>query len=373
MKRSMPLVVLTLLLALMATPVLADGSDGDIVVWGRDYVLESDQEIKGNLLVYGGNVTLEPESEVKGDVTVFGGALIMSGEVKGDVTVWGGDVDIRAGATVRGQVMSVGGHVDRHPDADVRGEQIEGFPFERPFRQAPKTPIAPEAPKAPETPKNPDQPSVPPAPIDRRRGNDILRGIAGFFRSAFGVLLLVVLGILVVTFIPQHTDTVAEAMVKAPGKSFASGAVALLGGSVIVVILSTIGALLTATICLAPIGLAVLVLPILVAGVAVLFGWIAAGLLLGTKVLRAAMKKEPTPVAAVAAGILLLTLASNVPCVGWGFAIAALMWSMGAVIQTLFGTRPYSSVPIAASTAAADTNDLETDIDSDYDPRMDQL
>jgi hypothetical protein len=373
MKRSKLLILLTLFLVLLTTPVLADGSDGDVVIWGRDYVLESDQEIKGDLLVYGGNVTLEPESEVKGDVTVFGGTLRMSGEVKGDVTVWGGDVDIRSGATVRGQVMAVGGHVDRHPDADVRGEQIEGFPFERPFPKAPKAPIAPEAPKAPDAPEKPDRLSIPPPPLDRHRGSDIARGIAGFFRSAFGILLMVVLGILVVTFIPQHTDTVAEAMVKAPGKSFASGAVALLGGSVIVAILSTIGALLTATICLAPIGLAVLVLPILVAGVAVLFGWIAAGLLLGTKVLRGAMKKEPTPVAAVAAGILLLTLASNVPCLGWGLALAALMWSVGAVVQTLFGTRPYGSVPSVPSATAAKTDDVNTGPDPGYDPRMDQL
>jgi hypothetical protein len=193
----------------------------------------------------------------------------------------------------------------------------------------------------------------------------------------FGILLLVVLGILVVTFIPQHTETVAETMVKAPGKSFVSGLVVLLGGSVILAILAGVGALLTATICLAPVGL-VLFLPTLVAGVAVLFGWIAAGLLLGTKVLRAVRKKEPTPVVAVAAGILLLTLISNVPCIGWVLAVAALMWSVGAVVQSLFGTRPYGSVTPGtgadnADTDAADPGVGDASVDSDYDPRMDQL
>ena len=42
MKRARWIVLLTLLLVLLATPVLADGSDGDVVIWGRDYVLESD-------------------------------------------------------------------------------------------------------------------------------------------------------------------------------------------------------------------------------------------------------------------------------------------------------------------------------------------
>ena len=197
----------------------------------------------------------------------------------------------------------------------------------------------------------------------------MVRGITSFFRSAFGILLLVVLGILVVTFIPQHADTVAETMVKAPGKSFISGLVALLGGSVILAILSGIGALLTVTICLAPVGLA-LFLPALVAGVAVLFGWIAAGLLLGTKVLRAASKKEPTPVTAVAVGILLLTLISNVPCVGWALAVATLMWSVGAVVQSLFGTRPYNAAPTVAGT---DDGPGDASVDAEYDPRMDQL
>jgi hypothetical protein len=360
MKRGRLVVFLTLVLVLLATPALADGSDGDVVIWGRDYVLESGQEIKGDLLVYGGDATLESRSEVKGNVTVFGGTLTVSGEVKGDATAWGGDVDIRSGATIRGQVMSVGGHVNRHPDADVRGEQIEGFPFPPISRE----PRVPEMPKAPDTPRNPIPP-MPPVRVESSRGNGLLRGIASFFRSAFGILLMVVLGILVVTFIPQHTETVAETMVKAPGKSFVSGLVALLGGSVILAILAVVGAVFTATICLAPVGLA-LFLPTLVAGVAVLFGWIAAGLLLGTKVLRALTKKEPTPIAAVAAGILLLTLVSNVPCVGWGLAIAALMWSVGAVVQSLFGTRPYGSAPVVRDAGAGDT-------DAGYDPRMDQL
>jgi hypothetical protein len=370
MKRGSLVVLLTLLLVSLAVPVLADGPDGDVVIAGRNYVLESGNTIKGNLVVFGGSVTLEPESEVSGDVAVFGGNVIISGQVKGDVTVFGGNVDIRAQATIRGQVMSVGGSVDRHPDADVRGDQIEGFPFDLPFSRERGMPEVPEVPQIPTVPV---RPPVPPVRVERSY-NNMLRGITSFFRSAFGILLLVVLGILVVTFIPQHTEIVAETMVKAPGKSFVSGLVALLGGSVILAILAVIGAVLTVTICLAPIGLA-LFLPILVAGVAILFGWIAAGLLVGTKVLRAVRKKEPTPVFAVAVGILLLTLLSNVPCVGWALAVAALMWSLGAVVQSLFGTRPYGSVPLAgAGSGKADDTDIDAaDLNPDYDPRMDQL
>ena len=74
------------------------------------------------------------------------------------------------------------------------------------------------------------------------------------------------------------------------------------------------------------------------------------GPLRGVDAALASLQMPPgTPVAAVAVGILLLTLLSNVPCVGWALAVATLMWSVGAVVQSLFGTRPYGSVPAAAA------------------------
>jgi hypothetical protein len=348
--------ILVLLFLSLATPVLADGPDGDVVIWGKSYTLASGENIKGDLLVYGGNVTLEPESEVKGDVTVFGGTLTLAGQVDGDVSVWGGDVNITADATVRGDVMSVGGKLNRHSKADIRGHEIEGFPFD-----------LPKEPKLPQRPEPPKPPKVPPAPSPDR-GNGFLKGIGGFFRSVFGIVLMMVLGILVVAFIPRHTETVAETMVRAPVKSLLSGLVALVGGSVILLMLVLVGALLTATICLAPIGLAMF-LPVLVAGIALLFGWIAAGLLLGTKILRALKKDEPVPVTAVAVGMLALSLLSAIPCIGWALALVTVVWSLGAVVHSLFGTRPWDSPATPGPTGAADADGL----DQDYDPRMDKL
>ena len=349
--------LLPLLLLALVTPVLADDPDGDVVIWGRSYTLAAGEKIKGDLLVYGGNVTVETESEIKGDITVFGGNLTLSGEVDGDVTVWGGNVNINADATVRGQVMAVGGVLDRHPDADIRGDEIEGLPF-------PELPNAPEAPRVPEVPRMPEVPS------HADRGPGIGRRIGNFFRGVFGIMLVMVLGVLVVAFIPRHTETVSETMVKDAGKSLVTGLIALFGGSIALVITSIIGSLLIATLCLAPIGLA-LFLPIVVAAIALLFGWIAAGLLLGTKMLRAIRHKEPTPVSAVAVGILTLSVVSAIPCIGWALALGTVMWSLGAVVNSRFGTRPWDAAPAptaAPSSADAPKADLE-----DYDPRMDKL
>jgi hypothetical protein len=353
------LIILPLLLLFLVTPVLADGPEGDVVIWGRSYTLASGEKIPGDLLVYGGNVTVEAKSEVKGDVTIFGGNLTLSGEVYGDVTVWGGNVNIESDATVRGQVMAVGGVVDRAPGADVRGGEIEGLPFPVPER--------PDAPERPDVPERPDLPDTPPPP--ENRGSSFGRKIGGFFRSLFGVLLLMVLGVLVVAFIPRHTETVAETMIKDAGKSFVTGLVALIGGPIALTVLSIIGLLLIATLCLAPIGLA-LFLPILVAAIALLFGWIAAGLLLGTKILQAVRHREPTPVSAVAVGLLALSLLSVVPCIGWALALGTMIWSLGAVVNSRFGTRPRDAETV---TVTPEVDNSADDLESDYDPRMDKL
>jgi len=346
--------VFALLLLSLAAPVLADGPDGDVVIFGSNYTLESEQRIQGDLLVYGGNVTLEAQSQVGGDVTVFGGNVVISGEVAGDVTVWGGDVSIKSGATVRGRVVSVGGKVNREEGADIRGDQVDGWPF-------------PSRPNLPEVPRVPVPPQLPRVNMHRPWRSNTLRGVGDLFRGVFGIVVMVVLGILVVVFLPRHSETVAETMVKGPVQSFAAGLATIVGGSVLLIVLSLIAALLIATICLSPVGL-LLLLPWLIAGVALLFGWISAGLLLGVKVLRAITHKEPNRVAGVAVGIPLLTVVSYIPCVGWLAAVLVVIWSLGAVVFSLFGTRSARTVtpwPGTKPRAAADTQGT--------DPRLDQL
>jgi hypothetical protein len=166
------------------------------------------------------------------------------------------------------------------------------------------------------------------------------------------MLVLIVLGILVVVFIPSHTDNVAEAIIKAPLQSFLTGLVA-------VIIVPIVAIVLTVTICLSPVA----VLLLLIVGVAMVFGWIAAGLLLGVKVLRALTKSEPNPVAAVALGVFILTLLAFAPCLGFLITAVGVTWSMGAVAYTFFGTRAYNEPP---------PKFLSGSPSQQYDPRIDQ-
>jgi len=221
MKRISLILVLTALLAALATPALADGPEGDVVIWGDNYTLESGERLSGDLLVYAGDVDLESGSQVNGDVTLFGGNLEIKGEIEGDVTVWGGNVSIRSSATIRGQVVAVGGNILREEGATVRGGEIEGFPF-----------------KLPNPPKPPTPPRAPQLSVQADRGNQWLRHIAQVFRSAFGMLVMIILGILVVVFIPSHTDTVAETIIKAPLQSFLTGLAAVIVVPIVAIVLT---------------------------------------------------------------------------------------------------------------------------------------
>jgi hypothetical protein len=336
MKRIGLLITLAVLFVLSTMPVLADDPDGDVVIWGDNYTLESDQKIKGNLLVYGGNVKLEEDSKVDGDVTVFGGNLTIAGEVDGDVTVWGGNVKIKSEATVRGQVVSVGGNVNREEGADVRGGEVEGFPFDPP--RIPKPPVPPKLPRR--------------MPGYRRGESGFLRRIGDLFRSVVGITVMIVLGILVVAFLPRHTETVAETMIKAPAQSLGLGLAALIAVPIVTTVLAI-------TICLIPVSLSIL----LVTGIALLLGWIAAGLLLGVKVMRALTHKDPNHVTAVAVGILILSFLSLIPCLGGIVTLSAAMWSLGAVLYSLFGTRAYNEPGPR----------ILGNLSGNYDPRMDKM
>lgn len=339
------LLLAVILIAASSTPALADGP-GDVVIFGNNYTLDEDGVIKGDLFVYGGNVTLKEGSEVKGNVHVFGGNLEAYGDISGDVTVWGGNITLHSDATVRGNLKVFGGSVNRKDGSDVRGSVIEGVPF-----VPPTAPSVPEIPSIPEIPRIPEVPQ--PRVVHQYRDGGFLSGVGDFFRTLFGILVITVLGILVVVFIPRHTDTVAEMMVKAPVQSFGSGVIASFAIPIAAFILAI-------TVCLSPVAVVLL----LVAGVGLLFGWIAAGLLFGTKLLRALNKKEPNPVSAVAIGLPVLSVLGMIPCIGWAISLVLWVWSFGAVIYSFFGTRAYNE-PMPQFTI--------TKKPANYDPRMDKL
>jgi hypothetical protein len=150
------------------------------------------------------------------------------------------------------------------------------------------------------------------------------------FKAFITALALMALGLLVVLFLPRQTETVAQAMFAAPLPSLGVGFL-----TAVVAIGLTL--LLTLTVCLIPIAVFMALITI----AAGFFGWIAVGLLVGQKLLEGLKVQEAAPLVAVVLGVLLISLISALPCLGFFVFLGVVSLGMGGVVLTRFGTMSY--------------------------------
>lgn len=308
--RIMIALLLALLVAIPATPALANGDDEGRVVFGQDVTIEAGEALEGNLVVFGGDVLVEERGRVDGDAAVIGGDVTVSGEVDGDLVAIGGNVKLTSTALIGGDLVAIGGRLEREEGAVVRGQVVRGFRFRG---------IAPL------------RPPSPPTPFAIERWGDVVWGLFyRFLRAIITVLALTALGLLVVLFLPRQTEVVGQAILAAPLPGLGVGLLTCIVALALMVLLAI-------TICLSPIAFLV--------GVATfaagLFGWIAAGLLVGEKMMEALKLREPAPVVAVVIGVLLISLLAMVPCIGWLLALFVGLLGLGAAVLTRFGTTAY--------------------------------
>lgn len=349
MKQKILITVLSLILTLLfATPALAqNGPEGDQVVFGRDFTLQPEEEIKGDVVVFGGNVTISAGSELDGDLVVFGGNAKIDGTVTGNVGMLGGKATLGETAVIEGDIGLVGGEVERAKGAVVEG-RIEGLStsgeevdevYEEGEKEGITSPIPPTPPASP----------VPPVHIVNSGSFNWLERVFDFFGYVAGTIAffiaLAAVSWLVATFMPEQ--------MKVTGDTLAESAVASFGvGLLTTLLVVVIGFVLLITICLAFIP----PLAFILLGIATLFGWIVAGQLIGERLLIASGRPYPNLLASTLVGVMVLTFVTKmpvielIPCLGWMLnALGVLLGiivahaGLGAVILTRFGTRPYSS------------------------------
>jgi len=335
MKKLLNVTLLLILMLTLATPAFAqDGHEQPgQVIFGSDRYLESGDILEGDLVIFGGSLRMADGSRIEGDAVVFGGQVEVNGAIEGDLAVIGGNVELGPTARVEGDVASIGGRLKIDENAYVRGEVIETTQFD--FDQLP----------------SPFLRAVPPPPEIGRGGFEpfrlFFRIMTGFAQGLVVALVLAGIGLLVVLFLPAHTQVVAQTIRQVTPASFGVGLLTLIVGI-------TVMLLLFITCCLIPVGLLVALALVL----ATLYGWIVVGYLLGERALRAIQKEggEQSPTVTALVGILLVTLIqqglmalSNLPCLGFFFwLIGAGMWllvaatGLGAVVLTRFGTQPYT-------------------------------
>lgn len=258
---------------------------------GGSVVVGANERVFGDVGVVGGMV--EILGEVIGEVMTIGGSVTIDGSVEGDVVAIGGTVRIGPTARVTGDVVVVAGTLDRHPDADILGETIavtvaESLRFGVDWRWD--------------------------SWFDAWRYWPLtLLYVAGLFALAA----------LVAAWVPDRVRAVEQHMETNAGRSIVIGLLTLL-----LLVPLTVVLLLT---IIGP--------PLLWVGffVAKMFGYVALVSLIGRTVSQRFFS-EASSLWQLVAGVLIVAVLRYVPIAGGLFSFIATVWSVGAVLDTKFGS-----------------------------------
>jgi hypothetical protein len=301
------LLIVTAIVAAAVAPVaLAQEIIGDRVVAGDNFTLRSGETLDGNLAVFGSNAVLEPDSLVTGDVIVAGGNLVVDGRIGGTVTMVGGALTLNEAAVIEGDLATFAGSVNRAPGAEVQGDTFSGL--RTPNRIGPAGPVMPQFDFEPEPPRS-----------------WFGRFINWQLGTLGSIILMSLLGLVLVVIAPRGVARVASATAAQPALAFGVGFLTLIVG------------LLAGAILLIACGLGLLVW--LALGAASILGWIGAAVWLGQRLLGALKLRTASSIGEVLAGVVLITLLSRLPCIGWLFWIVFASIGLGAVVLTRFGTQ----------------------------------
>ncbi|HEX2697022.1 MAG TPA: hypothetical protein VHM28_04890 [Anaerolineales bacterium] len=327
------LIVGFLVLAVLLLPVRSahawNGlSEGRVIV-GDNFTLKSGETIDGDLVVIGGATVVEEGAIVKGNVVVIGGSLKLDGQVASDAVVIGGLADLGDNASLKGDLVVYGGSMQRAEGAQIGGQVVTNSPL--PAITIPN-------------PSNGTNPPTPPTPHFDINFNPLWQ-VGGIFLQALG---LSALAMLLAVFLHPQMDRVARASVLQP---LMTGGIGLLTA-------------VLAPLALLLLGLTLILLPValvaaLALGLAWVFGIAALGLEVGERFTKA-IHQTWAPVLSAGAGTFLLMVVVNtinlVPCVGWMVGLLVGLVGFGAVVITLFGTRPYLAPVLSAMASTPQTD-----------------
>lgn len=267
-----------------------------VVRFGGNVVVQAHERIVGEVAAIGGAV--EVLGEVLGDVFALGGSVTVEGTVSGDVVAVGGTITLGPTARISGDVIVVGGSINRDPSALVFGEVT----------------------------------AVTMADSFRLGWSDWGWTSWQWTRVNWPVTLLYVAGLfalaaLVLAWIPDRVHAVEAHMESNAGRSVVIGLLA-------VILLVPLSLLLVLTI----VGVPLLWLGFFAAK---MLGYVALVGLVGRKVTER-FAPESAAVWQLVAGVAIVAVLRYVPVVGGLFSLVATVWTLGAVLDTKFGSnRPW--------------------------------
>ncbi len=313
------LIVMGLLLSLsLASPVYAANALEGKVVIGESFTLKSGETIDGDLVVISGSAVVEAGARVTGNVVVMGGSADLAGRVDQNVTVMGGSVILRATAEVDHQLAVLGGSITREEGAQVKGGESQSFGFSG-------------------SGGTPEVPTGRPGVLGRL---DPLFELARRILQALVIIIVMsVLALLIGALWPDASTRASAAIATAPAVSGLLGLLTLIAVPILLTLLAI-------TICLIPVSL----LGAIVYMAALLFGWVAFGLLLGNRLATAFRWNLPPAVAALLGTFVVTAISAPLwlnplllLCVAIPLDTIFACLGLGGVVLTRFGSTPYVS------------------------------
>ncbi len=302
MKKALLLASLVLGLAGFSGQAWGKGGESAGVSFGQPVVIGPGETSADDVVSFFGNIDIA--GEVNGDCVAMGGSVKISGRVNGDVVAIGGGVSLGSDSVVSGDVVSIGGTIFRDHGARVMGQRvtISPFPGWAGFSRFP-TPFA---------------------------------GLA-FLGGAFLLFLIgyLVLVLLVTAVFPVPVERVSDYLSAWPGRSLLAG---FLG------IICILPVLLVLVISL--VGILLIPLAIILLIAAFILGDIGVSALVGRRVQKALNRKNPSLLAAVLIGKILLAVVGLIPVLGKLVVVLAAIFGFGAVLMTRFGTVKDKAGPV---------------------------
>ncbi len=264
----------------------------------KEDVFVAKDDVQDNIISFGGNVTVE--GRVKENVVAFGGTITLSGEVGDTVVGLGSAITLRPTAVIKGDLVSLGGVLNKEPGCSIQGDTVY-FKSSEFLSRILRGGLF----------------SVPLLPIV-------------LILKLFAVFIWLLLAVVVAGLFPRQL-VFASAQVRATfWPVVGTGAMSL------IIFVTLI--LFSAFLSLVLIGIPFLLFLIAVGLAIKIFGQVVLFHFFGESLGKALGVRAPAPLLAVVLGIVIVSLISFIPFVGFLFSFCLSLIAWGVVIRTKFGS-----------------------------------
>lgn len=325
MKRGLALLLAALLvLALVPAPVAADETRT-----GGTVVVEADETVDDDLTVFAGSVIVR--GTVEGDVTAFAGNVFVDGEVNGNLHAFAGNV--RINGTVTGDANAAGGNVFLAESGRVGGQLeaaggnavIEGEVGEDARIGAGSITVGPTASVGGDLVYDGNLDLADGASVSGqvRQSEDLDVGITdpmipGWLGWAYGLLVNLLLGAVLLIVFPRFSDDLAVRAVDDPLRSGGVGLLLFVGIPILLVLFA-----------ITLIGIPLALFGALVYALALWLGVVYGSFSVGAWLVSLA--DVGSRWLALVVGVLAVSLVARIPAVGDIVRFAVLLFGLGAL------------------------------------------